>query len=385
MDDRERLLAVLRGETPDYVPFTARFNDLSPAQRKGVWNYPWPEKNGGNDTQAMYAYAKDRLGVTMYAYASPTYKAGLESCETNIYTNGGLLIKEIHTPLGTLSAAVEYNAMWPYGEDIPLGHDFTAHHRKAWVTGMSDVKKLVHIFSSPAGKPDALKRLANNFEAAFKLRDAYDMPVVSAAGQGLTLALQMFLPEPLMFAVKDEPETVEEFLKLEHGVTMDNIRLACESGCDIISRNGYYECCSFFSPAMLERFVGGYLRAECELAHSYGKPVVYTLHSGYMPMIGYLKAIPFDCIYGIDLGFPGADILKLKRELGDKFIFEMGPCSTREFSSDDPSDVRAAMRGIVETWGKKGLILTPSTSFHSIMPWRNFEAAVDEWKKLRWI
>jgi len=197
---------------------------------------------------------------------------------------------------------------------------------------------------------------------------------------GLTLAMQMFLPEPLMIATIESPETVEDFLKLEHEVTMKNIKLACESGCDIVSRNGFYETCDFYSPGQLGRFLKAHLTEECELAHRYGKPVVYTLNTGVMPMIDYLKEIPIDAVFGIDPSFPGTDLKKLKSELGDRLAFEMGSCSIREFSSKNPDDVRPVIRNLISIFGKTGFVLTPSVSMHCIMPWKNFEAAADEWR-----
>ena len=383
MLNRERLIAALKRESVDYIPFIARFNALTPVQRAGVWNYPWPEKNGGNDDDAMMKYLTEEMGILTYSYAVPEIWAGLRKCEVKIYEDGCLIKKEIHTPKGPLTAIVENNRLWPYGRDIPLSSDFTAHFKKPWVTGADDIKKLKYIFGTAYDCPDVMECVKKRFALAADRQKKYDIPIISPVGMGLTLALQMFLPEPLMLAVLDDRELVESFLSLEHEVTMKNIKLTCELGCDIISRNGYYETCNFYSPDILRSFLKEKLIKECELANSYGKPIVYTIHTGIMPMLDYLKEIPFTAIFGVDLGFPGVDAKKIKSELGDKFSFEMGPCSTREFSSDNTDDVRAAIRHIANTWGKTGLILTPATSFHSIMPWQNFEAAVDEWKKIR--
>ena len=374
MTNRERVLKALRREPVDYIPFVGSFNPLTPVQRNGVWNFPWPQ----NDTDAMLAYATQTLGITYETGYSPTYMAGYSNCEVKLTEEGNLLRKEVITPAGSLTAVIENNELWPLGNDIPFGSDFTAHFRKAWITCAEDIEKLKYVFG--AGSPENIKY---SYEYAKKQSDKYDLPIVAYIGQGLTLALQMFLPEPLMIATVDEPELVEEFLKLEHEVNMQNIKMACETGCDIISRNGFYETCDFYSPAQLRRFVGDYLREECELAHKYGKLVVYTLHTGIMPMFDYLKEIPFDALFGIDPNFPGVDIRKIKAELGDRMAFEMGPCSIREFSSNNTNDVRVAIRNLIDVFGRTGFVLKPSVSMHSIMPWENFEAAVDEWKKVR--
>ena len=376
MTNRERLLAALRRKPVDYIPFVGRFNPLTPVQRQGIWNFPWPEEGGEDAIRKI----TNGMGIMVNTYVHPAIWAGLEKCKVNIVKNGNILHKEIMTPAGPLTAMVERNELWPHDDDIPLATDFTAHFKKAWITCPEDIERLRYIFGAASDYPRALTDFKAQSVAAAARSEKHDIAVIAPAGSGLTLALQMFLPEPLMLAVMESPELVDSFLKLEHRITMKNIKLACESGCDIISRNGFYETCDFYSPNQLRRFLKAHLTEECELAHSYGKLIVYTLHTGIMPMIDYLKEIPLDAIFGIDPSFPGMDLKKLKSELGDRFAFEMGPCSIREISSKNPNDVRPVIRNLIDVFGKTGFVLTPSVSMHSIMPWENFEATVDEWR-----
>ena len=51
--------------------------------------------------------------------------------------------------------------------------------------------------------------------------------------------------------------------------------------------------------------------------------------------------------------------------------------------SADPNVVRQAVRTTFDAFGKRGLLITACPSVHSIMPWENTLAMVDEWKKLR--
>ena len=44
---------------------------------------------------------------------------------------------------------------------------------------------------------------------------------------------------------------------------------------------------------------------------------------------------------------------------------------------------RQAVRQLFDLLGKRGFILTPSPSIHSIMPWQNLLAMIEEWKRLR--
>ena len=71
-----------------------------------------------------------------------------------------------------------------------------------------------------------------------------------------------------------------------------------------------------------------------------------------MPMLDYLKGLDFDAILHLDIAFDGHDIEKVVRE-------------------------------VFRVFGNTGLLITACPSAHSIMPWENTLAMVDEWKKLR--
>jgi len=51
--------------------------------------------------------------------------------------------------------------------------------------------------------------------------------------------------------------------------------------------------------------------------------------------------------------------------------------------ADDPSGVREAVRECFEVLDGRGLIITATPSAHSIMPWENTLAMIDEWRRLR--
>ena len=61
----------------------------------------------------------------------------------------------------------------------------------------------------------------------------------------------------------------------------------------------------------------------------------------------------------------------------------IGPGSTYHIWKDDPELTRGAVRQCFEVFGRRGLIITPCVSVHSIMLWQNALAMIDEWKKLR--
>jgi hypothetical protein len=152
---------------------------------------------------------------------------------------------------------------------------------------------------------------------------------------------------------------------------------------DIVRRNGFYETGDYYSPAMLERFLGRRLRKEVETVHQGGRPIAYTVYSGIMPMLDYLAGIDFDCIAHLDIAFDNVDLAKVHSKLGDRKSFWTGPSNTFHMYSKDPGVVRKAVRTVFDVFGKVGLIVGVCSSIHPMMPWENTLAMIEEWKKLR--
>jgi len=83
-------------------------------------------------------------------------------------------------------------------------------------------------------------------------------------------------------------------------------------------------------------------------------------------------------------GFDRAvDQSQIRDKLAGRGSFWMGPSSVYHMWADDSDVPRRAIRELIDVFGKQGMIITPSPSVHSIMPWTNFLAMVDEWKRLR--
>ena len=85
----------------------------------------------------------------------------------------------------------------------------------------------------------------------------------------------------------------------------------------------------------------------------------------------------------IDTGFQGVDLKKIKEKLRPRKSFWIGPSNTYHMWDENPEVVRRAVAEVFDVFGKQGLLITSCPSVHSIMPWKNTLALIDEWKKLR--
>jgi len=378
MTSRERVLAAFQRKPVDYVPCCLSFNSLMPEQRMG-YKYQFPFIDSMPE---RLEYCCNNLGTDQMVNAiiERFYP------DKGVYASKWFQNNEIHkkwtTPSGELYAVARYDEKWPFGLDIPFYHDFTGHYIKPWLSTASDLECLKHILR-PLATKEQLEEIRFNFMQKKHLADQYQLAIISQVGSGLTGALQMFTATELCYKMMDEPELVDGYLELEHTVNMKHMEIMLELGADIIGRNGFYETADFYSPDMLKRFIGKRLQEEIRIVHEADRLIGYTVHTGITPLIEYLSELDFDCIMHIDIAHSSNDIHKIHEGLCDRKSVIAGPSNTYHMWSNDTDIVRKAVDDVFEVFGKDGLLISPCPSAHSIMPWENTLAIVDEWKKLR--
>lgn len=378
MSSRERVLAAIRRKPVDYVPCSLFFNQLSPQQRVGHrWQFPWQSSGGGG-----IEYCIEQLGTDQVVYVSVGGFHPEDDVSSKVWTESGLLHKVWSTPAGEVHAAVRPDEHWPHGRDVPFFSDFIGHYVEPWLKSPADLECLRHILL-PARTEEHLAALRSGYQKSKAIADRFDLATFTTIGSGLTGALHLAGAEAICIMTIDQPELVDAYLELDHRLNVRHMEIAVDLGVDVIRRNGFYESADFYSPATLERFLAKRLRKEIQTVHEGGKLIGYTIHTGIMPILDYLAGLDFDCILHTDTAFEGVDLAKINAKLGRRKSFWTGPSGTYHMWSDEPDPVRRAVREVFEAFGKTGLILTACPSVHSIMPWENTLAMIDEWKKLR--
>ena len=375
----ERILAAMRREEVDRVPCAVAFNPLYPIQRT-AWNFPWPQDA---QIEQRIRYQVEELGLDQVVSMGTDVCRPADGVTSRVWIEGDQLHKAWNTPAGELHASVRYSELWAHGEDIPLMSDFNVgHFVRPWIRTEQDLEclKLVTRWDD-TGKREAEARAY--YDRIRRLADRYDLAVEVMLGEGMTGALKMMGAEALCTMVIENPGLVEAFLDYEHEINLKKIEMVGGWGVDIVGRNGFYETADFYSPAMLERFVGERLRREAEAVRSVGLLSSYTVHTGIMPILDYLATLTMDSLFGIDIAFHGVDLKRVRDRLSDRNSFWIGPSSTYHLWAG-PEATRQAVRRVFEVFGHgPGLILSPGVSAHSIMPWESTLAMIDEWKSLR--
>ncbi len=379
MTSRERILAAVRREPVDHVPCCVSFNPLSEVQRRGhEWQFPWPP-DAPRDEQLRYQV--EELGLDQIV------TLGLDVCapppsQPQIRREGGVLHKSYETPAGVLHAAVRIDERWPHGEDIPFFSDFNiAHFVEPWIETERDLEAFKHVRA--LDEDSAIKARAESaVSAAKELAARWDLATLASCGMGMTGAQHLFGATQLCMMTIENPDLVDAYLAYDHRLNLRALEALGGRGVDMVRRNGFYETADFYSPAMLERFLGDRLRAEQDAAHARGMLFTYTINTGVMPILDYLNGLALDSLFGIDIAFAGVEPQRIHDALCDVSSFWTGPSSTYHLWKG-PETTREAVRETFEVFAPTGLILAPGVSAHSIMPWESTAAMIDEWKRLR--
>lgn len=378
MTSKERILAASRGGDVDYVPCAPFMYAQDWPQRLGKrWQFPF-----GPSIQEQLEYLVNGLGLDQVVPVGSDYYPEPD-VSSKVWIEGDIVHKVYTTRSGDLHSAVSVGDNWPHGYDIPLFSDYSpAHSVEPWIKSHEDVERLRHIIRPPSSS-EQIEQLRLSFLYASQLAARHSLAVCLDFGMGLTGALQMFGPAALCIAAAEQPDLVDAYLELDHHYTMKSYEIALDLGVDMVRRNGFYESADWYSPAMLEKFLARRLREEIALVREAGKVIGYTLMTGVMPMLDYLAALDFDCIFCLDVFLGRADAREVRRRLGEDMSFWTGPSDTIHMPWERPDEVRKAVRHVFETFGKRGLVITPCASAKAVFPWENVLAMIDEWKKLR--
>ncbi len=380
MTSKERICAAVARQPVDRVPCCIAFNPLTTTQRRGhQWQFPWPEDAPADE---QLRYQVEELGLDQVVSFSVDASYRHEDVRSEVCLEGDVLHKTYRTPAGELHAAVRYNELWPHGEDIPFYSDFNiGHYIEPWIQTEADLEafKTIRMIDD---RPEAAERVRSRAAAARASADRYELATMAHVGTGMTGAQHLFGVRELCLMTVDNPALVDAYLEHEHQLNLRALELLADCDVDLVRRNGFYETADFYSPAMLERFLGDRLRAERDAAHAGGMLMTYTVHTGVMPILDYLAGLELDSLFGIDLAFPGVEPATVRDRLGGVSSFWTGPSSTYHLWKG-PEATREAVRRTFEVFGRTGLILSPCVSAHSIMPWESTLAMIDEWRRLR--
>jgi uroporphyrinogen decarboxylase len=135
----------------------------------------------------------------------------------------------------------------------------------------------------------------------------------------------------------------------------------------------------FFRDAILPR-----LKAEVDLAHEHGAKFGYICSSGTKPMLDFYLEAGIDVLIGVDpVQGTHTDMPLLRQKLGGRVCLWGGVSGAVTVELGSEQEVRAAVRGAIQSLGPDGFILSPvdNITVDAPLTWQNVDIFIDEWRR----
>lgn len=387
LSSRDRMLAVLNYQQPDYVPLV--FNAFGFQPPPGIrWGDHFEQAEGWLS-----------LGVDAWLHIHPPQSFDpavtvREWEETPPGERYPVMVKEYVTPGGVLRQEVYrtedwVTPEWPGHKDgaphIELFDDYNvARYRRALVNSEADVAALKYLLCLPSG--DELARFREN--AAHVARRARELGVlvVGSGPGGVDIAVWLCGVRNLLDMALDRPALFAELMDAIQEWDERRMALLLDTPVDLVIRRGYYEGTSFWSPAIFRRYFAPGLRKLATMVHQAGRRMAYTMSVGYLPLLDDLAGLGHDAHYLLDPLPEGrrADLLRVKAAYEGRVavIGGLNEPITLEFGTRD--EIRKEVFSSVEMLGKGGgLCLSPAEAIMASTPWSSLLTLIEAWKECR--
>jgi len=385
---KERLLAAVSGGRPDHVPCSFMIFRALRNKCKDIFEFAERQLEMGLDARMDFGiepapwYHADLHGLPLRFHPEVEIREWREDRPGERYP---VLCKEYVTPAGTLRTEVYRTEGWPYGDRVPFMEDhIVPRSLKHLVTGREDVEPLRYLLIPPADED--LRRFVERHRKVRKFAEDKGLLVAGGWGVGMDALVWLCGMQELLLLSMDDPEFVDELLKLVGDWNVKRMEPFLDAGVDLFVRRGWYEGADLWSPSLFERFVSPYLRREAELVHQAGAKFGYIVTSGVMPLVELLIEAGVDVVIGIDpVQDRTMDMRALKEKAGGRLALWGGVNGFITVEMGSAEEVRRAVREALDALGPDGFVLSPVDNVREDRPevWRNVEAFVEAWKEMR--
>ena len=413
MNSRERILAACNGQPPDHVPLTTWCFGFQPPphlrwQRNSrevrFWYskrlehihtlpQPWELED---DFQRVLAWralgVDDLLEVSVPWSMDPEVTWQDSRLPAGTAHSDPVLVREYHTPSGTLRHAVRQTALHQEepGEGWVVQSDYVAlfedlnlpRANEQAVHRPSDIAMVKHLYKAPdnegrdwfASRMQAVSHFASENSVAVQAWPAFgiDAVVWLAGAEGAVLSAMEY-PEAFQRLV----ETVAE---ADYGRTK---LAAAHPAVDIIVQRGWYASTNFWSPRLFNKYMYPHIKTLASLAHQHGKKYAYVMTTGVEAFGPLLAEAGVDILYFVD---PVQDRITLERArelLGDRMTL-VGGINSLSLASGDRQRIRWEVQQAIRVLGPTHrFILHPVDALFPDTPWSGVETMIEAWQETR--
>lgn len=189
--------------------------------------------------------------------------------------------------------------------------------------------------------------------------------------------------QEFLIDLASQPEFPKYIMERLSEVYIENTRRVLEMAGDHIDMVYFYDDVAtqnslMISKTMWREFVRPHHAKLVELAHSFGKKVMYHCDGAVYPLIPDLIELGIDLLNPIQPDAKGMDSKRLKDEFGDRLCFHGGVDIIKTLPRGTPAEVVAEVRERVNVLGKDGgYIMCSSHHIQSDTPLENIFTMYD--------
>jgi hypothetical protein len=293
-----------------------------------------------------------------------------------------ILVKQYHTPAGTLRAEVRRTEDWRHGNHVPFLDDYlSSRSLKFLVEGPEDLDKLAYLLVSPT--PEETAAFQSLSRPSIDFARQKDLLLAGGWGVGADMFGWVYGLQNMLYAVYDQPDLIRQMLDLFAGWNRSRMEVVLSAGVDLYIKRAWYENCDFWSPAKFQEFLAPILKSEADLAHGHGARFGYLITANCMPLLDLIAGCGVDVIIGVDPMTYNLD--QTKKILAGRVGLWGGVNGHLTVERGTPEEVRQEVRQAMHLLAPGGgFILSPVDNVRDLTPQsrKNVLALVDEWQKL---
>ena len=291
-----------------------------------------------------------------------------------------VLFKEYRTPAGILTSEVHQDEDWPYGDHVPFLDDYVETRSRKYLIGeRGDLTPLRYLLAPPSEYE--ARSFREGAQPVMDFARQHNLLLAGGWGVGADLVGWVYGLQRMMLAPYDDPQLLEELLAIIAEWNRSRMQVVLEAGVDLYIKRAWYENCDFWSPKTWRRFIHPVLKADAELAHSYGARLGYLITSNAMPLLDLVAEAGVDVLIGVD---PDQwDLAVTKDKLAGKVCIWGGVNGHLTVEKGTPDEVRAEVETALRVLAPGGgLILSPVDNVREDTPVSraNVEALIEAWR-----
>jgi len=293
-----------------------------------------------------------------------------------------IMVKEYHTPAGTLRTEVRQTDDWRWGDHVPFLDDYIVpRSRKFLVTGSEDLDALRYLLAPLT--PGEVAAFEAESQPVLDLAHHYDLLVTGGWGVGADLVGWVFGLENMVFATYDHPEFMRQLLDIIAVWNRQRMEVVLGAGIDLYIKRAWYENCDFWTPSTYREFLLPIAKADADFCHQRGVKFGYIITSNCMALLETFAEASVDVVIGVD---PMEwDLAVAKQKLGARVCLWGGVNGHRTVEQGSAADVRSAVREAMQVLAPGGgFILSPVDNVREDTPRsrENVLALIKEWQRL---